>query len=114
VVLMPKVGDTLWTINPRDRREGWKSYVITGETRQSWLVGEMRFTPAKVNKHTMLENHGQWGMQRWFTEQGMIDQRFMDEQRHHIARLVGVESDVAKLKKIAEIIGMEVTCSPQN
>ena len=112
-----KIGSTLWTIDRRDRRDGWKCQAITGETKQSWLVGsESSFPPPrKVNKKTMLENLGtQWGHQRWYSNVQKDAQVFIDNHRRHIERLVGVEQDADKLKQIAEILGMELTCTAQS
>lgn len=115
-----KVGSEVWTINPRDRREGWKQFVIAGETRASWLVKSHPLSPPrKIAKATMLENHGpQWGKQRWYSAQDKTAREFIDRYRMAIAKRIGEEyrdldiplvvvSD--RLKKIAEILGMELT-----
>lgn len=100
---MTKVGDTLWTMSSRDRRSGWRSDVITGETKQSWIVGEdWRIT--KVNKKTMLENVGKWGHERWFTVEGKDEYLWMQHHRRLISAMVDACKDVAKLRAVAQIV----------
>lgn len=108
-----KIGSEIWTRDPRDHRKPWEHHTITGETRVSWLIEINKWSTRKFAKMTMLENHGpQWGTQRWYTDAEKADKEFVDTHRHHIQRLVSVEVDATKLKQIAEILGMELSCNP--
>lgn len=102
-----RVGDTLWMIDFRDGRKGWEASVILGETRQSWLVGPSG--GRKVLKKTLMENHGaNWGLQRWYTTAGKEAKQFCDKHARSIGGAVDVCDDPEKLKKIADIIGLEL------
>lgn len=121
-----KLGSEIWTIDPRDRRKGWEMFVITSETRLSWMAQKKghNWHSRKISKATMLENHGpQWGQQRWYTPADKDARQFIDKHRQEIAKRVGNEWNeagvpltevAAQLKKIAEILGMELTCNPPN
>lgn len=102
-----KVGDTLWTRDMRNTRKGWESKVITGDTKLSWVVdgGRGEGSGRKILKKTMLENHGQWGKQRWFTPLGMNDEIWLRDHRRNIADAVRGCETIESLKKIAEILG---------
>jgi hypothetical protein len=107
-----KIGDKLWTLNSRDRRQGWRCEVVVGETRVSWLTkreGQPDWPPpSKISKKTMQENHGKWGRERWYTEEGMRVAKFIGGCRNLIADRVRGEDDATKLKKIADILGMNI------
>jgi hypothetical protein len=113
VVLMTKVGDILYT-HPigRPDRLGEDSGEITGETRLSWLVGEPQYARAKVNKVSLDEAIRDHLPRHWYTKEGLDRELFIKANRHLISRSVSYERDVDKLKKIAEILGMEVACNP--
>lgn len=107
---MIKIGDKLWTRDTSDHRAKWEEREITGETRQSWLLATQYgwAKPNKVDKKTMDENLGRWGSQRWYTEADMRSHIFIQSCRNLIADRVRGESDAAKLKQIADILGMNV------
>lgn len=102
------IGDTLWTLNSRDRRVGWRSEIITGETRLSWILGD-DWRQTKVLKSDLTENMRSFGREQWFTERGKEDYLWREHHRRNISALVGTCKDVAKLKAIGEIVGYEVT-----
>lgn len=104
-----RVGDILWT-HPYGQPEKWLAQpeVITGETAQSWIMGDSRFNPEKVNKKTLRETIPKFGYRQWYTEQGKIDALFIRNHRHQISAAILSCADVSQLKKIAEIIGMEL------
>lgn len=97
-----EVGTELWARTDYGRPD-WVSERITGETKQSWLVGKWA---TKINKKTMLENLGQRGSRRWFTERGMEEDKFVTANRWKISKIVetlGYE----QLCKVAELVGYE-------
>lgn len=101
-----KIGTMLHTTD-HGRSDKWTSEKVTGETAQSWIM-EGKYKPSKVNKRTMLETIPRWGNRRWYTEQGMKDLRWINENRWEISSAVGAVDDVSMLRTIARMIGKEV------
>ena len=101
-----KIGDTLWG-SEYGRQERWRSLPVTGETKQSWLLGHPNghFKPVKVNKKTMIESVPNYGSIKWFTEQGKNDEEFRRKHAHRIGQAVAASRDIAVLKQIADLIG---------
>lgn len=102
------IGTTLWWISSRNRRQGWRSYVITGETRQSWLLGD-RWSERKISKKTLRENNGQWGHEQFYTAEQRDNEVWVETNKYRIAGAVQACRDAAKLKQIAQIL--EVDCA---
>jgi hypothetical protein len=100
---MTKVGDTLWNNNHNFRSSSWGSDVITGETKQSWLVGTR-----KVNKRTLLQAIPRFTPIQWYTEEGKRAEDFHRLHARDIAGRVSVCRDIDKLKQIAALVGMEL------
>lgn len=106
-----KVGDELYLLH-HHRRQGdpkWTKHVITGETKQSWLIGS-GWSVEKVSKKTMTtKKNWQGGNDFYRTQQEAADRDFCDSWCRPL--MVGVEQcrEPEKLKKIAEIIGMVIT-----
>lgn len=109
-----KIGDTLYRHdryrNKHDQR--WIPVVICGETKQSWLYapfGEANETRCRINKKTMLGAADFRGSKdRYYTQQGMADHSFCAAWARPVGQAVQTCTDPDKLKKIAEIIGMEI------
>lgn len=106
---MTKIGDKLWT-HPYGRPECWVDapVEITGETKQSWLLGDPNFKRNKVNKKTMQESVPGFTPRQWYTLQDKIDVAFLHAHRHQISAAVLSEKNVQALKTIAGILGMEL------
>lgn len=102
-----KIGDVLWGVE-YGRPDRWRSLPVTGETKQSWLLGPAPFKPVKVNKKTMLESVPNYGSIRWFTLQGKVDEMFCRQHGSAISRKVLELRDAAALRQIADLIGHKV------
>lgn len=99
------VGDKIWCHDYRSHRRPWFDETITGETRQSWLVG---FHGAyKVNKKTMQENCGTMGHRQWYTETAKYVRLWLGKHPRAIAAQVETCKDVDLLLKIAALVGYE-------
>lgn len=109
-----KVGDTLYRLNTYGRSNDvrWTPVVIVGETKISWLYapfGEKHPERSRINKKTMLTAADYRGIKdRHFTKQGAEDYDFCQKWQRPISQAVGTCTEVDQLKKIAEIIGMEL------
>jgi|SRR5579859_1028698 len=103
-----KIGDTLYTHPPGRPGHLTMGRVITGDTRLSWLVGDPKFSRHKVLKKSLRENIPRYGHRQWYTEAGVNAAGFVDKHRFRIVSALSVEGDVSKLKKIAEILGVEL------
>lgn len=99
---MTQIGDTLWCHDYRSNRRPWFEETITGETKQSWLVGAVGY---KVNKKTMLENQGAYGHRAWHTPTSKFVKLWLNEHPRKIAAQVEQCKDVDLLLKIADLIG---------
>lgn len=105
-----KVGDELFMLDrwPRKGDPRWTPFLITGETKLSWLVGE-GWEQQKVNKKTMMTKADWRGQHdRFYTRQGRDDYDLCDRLRRPLMTAVEQCDDPEKMKKIAEIIGMEL------
>lgn len=105
-----KIGDTLWC-DKEHGRSRWRSAVITGETKQSWLVGDPNFTRSKINKKTLIEANGRgrgMGDLKWYTPEQMADEKFVRSNRYRIERAVGAVRDRATLEAVAALIGFSI------
>lgn len=102
-----KVGDMLWT-HPHGQPNKWLlgPETITGETPQSWLLGDSKYKRDKVNKKTLRESIQNYGYRQWYTEQEKFDLIFIRRHRHQISGAILLCNNVNQLRKIAEIIGM--------
>lgn len=104
---MIKVGDSLYQLNSwhNANRPKWKPDRITGETKQSWLLGD-----TKVNKGTMTTAKDRRGHNKhYFTYEGMVARDFCDQWSRDVGSAVSVCDDPEKLKQIAAIVGKELT-----
>lgn len=103
---MTKVGDLLYQLH-NWRRAGqpkWEPAPITGETKVSWLLGDI-----KVNKKTMVTAKDYRGHnERYCSYEEMVAQDFCDLHARDLASHVSVCKDPEKLKRIAAIVGMEL------
>jgi hypothetical protein len=105
---MPKIGDILHHYEEWRGRsnymDGWQSLEITGETKFSWLL-KAGWREHKVNKKTMLENNGQWGNIRWFTDEGRDGQIWRKEHGPAIYRAMQrYDLSISQLKRIKAIL----------
>lgn len=100
-----QVGDEIWCHDYRTHTRPWFKEIITGETRQSWILGNN--SQYKVNKKTMLESLGQWGSRRWYTDDARNTKRWLDRNAWRIAKAVEGCHDADILKKIAVLVGYQ-------
>jgi hypothetical protein len=113
---MIKVGDTIYQFDVNRRRyegsglsakiiykEHFTSSVITGETKQSWLVKEYG-RETRVNKAAMQSSNGRYSPSQWYTEEGMKDNIWWHDNYYKLESVLRGCS-VEQLKKIAELIG---------
>lgn len=117
-----KVGSRIWRFDSNRRvyrkpnsfsgggiifEEYFQPHVITGETRQSWLVQTTTWGgPDKINKQTMLEKDRSFTY-RWFSD---AQKEAAIWKEHHALRLVEYVrqvDDVDKLKQIAALVGYD-------
>lgn len=113
------IGETLYTFD-RNRRvyitngEGqrvidtdkmWRAHTVTGETRDSWILGEPE--GYKVNKKTMeLRLREFYGMdRRAYTAAEKEDKVWRDKHARQIIHLVE-RADITTLRKIAGLLGV--------
>jgi hypothetical protein len=105
-----KVGDELYLLHT-GRRAGdpkWTKHVITGETKQSWLIGE-GWAQEKISKTTMTTKKNWQGVnERYRTQQQAADYDFCEAWQRPLATEVGLCWEPEKLKKIAAIVGREI------
>lgn len=99
-----QIGDTIWCHDFRSQTRPWFEHEITGETRQSWIVG-----PYKVNKKTMSENLGSYGSRKWHTRDSMNESRWVRANRYKIAEKVQLCQDAKVLYQVAQVLGFDVT-----
>lgn len=102
------IGTELWWRNSRSQRDGWKSYLITGETRQSWLLGKEKWDQRKISKKTLKENNGRWGVEQFLTKEQMENWRWVESHRHKILSCVQFCWDAEKMKQVAKIMELEL------
>jgi hypothetical protein len=89
-----KVGSTIY------RRNG-VAVVITGETKVSWIVGEVKIKKSAMSKG----NSGERWVRFFVAQQDALDCMFAQENRYSIGRLVQDCEDGIVLRKIAHLIG---------
>lgn len=109
---MTAIGDTLWTHgygeNPDHNPERIRlKHTIVGETRQSWLL-DNRKNPYKVSKRYLSERIPGHGWRQWYTEQEKVDFAFVRKHAWAVARGVQQVRSAEALKKIAELVGVEL------
>lgn len=110
-----KVGDTLYQLSAYGRQgdRRWTPEVIVGETKISWLYapfGENNPERTRINKKTMETAADYRGIKdRYFTKKAADDYDFCQKWQRPIAGAVGACRDIEQLKKIAAIIGMELS-----
>lgn len=81
-------------------REHWVKEEVLGETSRSWLIG-YKHNPTKIPKSGPLPYGYRW------TEAEVDDACWMHDNQHAIARAVQDCRDVAKVRAVAEILGLE-------
>ena len=108
----PKVGDKCWVWNINSRvyvdgkvstRGHFREATIDGETRLSWIVGEMKFA-----KDTLGWRDANWGShcRLYLTERSVDDHCFVTDHAYRIGEKVR-QCDAATLRKVAEIVGYD-------
>ena len=103
-----KVGDTIYGYHVNNNRASrdypelpyyWAPYEITGETRQSWICGDI-----KIDKKTMVERQYNYSpIQFVSTLEEVIRKDFIDN-RWRLARKIEECKDYDILKKIDELL----------
>jgi hypothetical protein len=99
-----KVGDVLWCYDYRSNSKPWFDKTITGETKQSWVIGEV-WSTHKVLKKDLTENQGAYGRRQWFTSEGRDNYLWIHNHAPRMAEAVRTITDIELLKQIAELIG---------
>lgn len=105
-----KIGDTIWLFDRERRvyaqdssgrsfgapiwREHWGPYVITGETRVSWVVRGDTKIPKRGGRYIA------------FSEEEVDQRCWVDENAYRLGLTVGMLKDYALLRQIAELVGM--------
>jgi hypothetical protein len=103
-----QTGDEIWCHDTTSHTHPWFKETISAETSQSWLLGQCG--QYKVNKKTMLENMGQYGDRRWYSDEDRASKMWVDQNRWKIAKVVEGCQDIDLLGKIAAVIGCD--CCP--
>lgn len=110
-----KVGSTVWEYdsNFENRslegeakfRSGFRKRTITGETKQSWLIGNDEI---KVRKRDLTYGHWGGGRRDMITSQREIDDLvFVNTHRYKIVKCFEWTRDVALLHELAKLIGYD-------
>ena len=112
-----KIGDTIYKFDTNRRQytkpaDGriwgepiyeyhFEPLLITGETKQSWLVKEYG-SETRVNKQTLLSS-GASGFQ-WYSEEGKAGHLWLRKNRQEIMRRFE-RADYATMRQIASLLG---------
>lgn len=86
------------------KTEHWRSELVTGETKFSWLVGDPKFTPTKVNKKSLLEAVPNMLPRQWYTARQRIMALWIAENRHKIVQAVQDCPNVETLLQIRRLL----------
>jgi len=114
-----KVGDPIWiyeqekNVYDKDgkylRRGKWVEYTITGENKQSLLVGNSRSIAKKdLTKTRKTNNYGYMGIHPVaYSQEEVNDSIWMNKHRYKISEAVSNLKSSGLLRQVADLIGYE-------
>jgi hypothetical protein len=101
-----KIGDILWCHDYRSNSRRWFEKTISGETKQSWILGD-GWSPHKVLKKDLTENQGAYGRLQWYTSESRENYLWINTHAPRMSEIVRDVTDMEILKQIAVLIGYE-------